>query len=99
VSLLSTERSKGIRFNIEPNQIKLYSSNPEIGEARDKVDVDYSGNEMEIGFNSQYLLDFLTAIKSEKIRFELKDENSAVLMRPATDDDIKYLYVLMPMKI
>jgi DNA polymerase-3 subunit beta len=99
VSLLSTERSKGIRFNIEANQIKLYSSNPEIGEARDKVDVDYKGNEMEIGFNSQYLLDFLTAVRSEKILFELKDENSAVLMRPATDDDIKYLYVLMPMKI
>ena len=101
VSLLSTERSKGIRFNIEPKQIKLYSSNPEIGEARDKVDVDYSGNELEIGFNSQYLLDFLTAIKAEKIRIELKDENSAVLMKPATDTDdgIKYLYVLMPMKI
>ncbi len=99
VSLLSTERSKGIRFNIEPNQIKLYSSNPEIGEARDKVNVDYSGSEMEIGFNSQYLLDFLNATRSEKICFELKDENSAVLMKPATDDDIKYLYVLMPMKI
>ena len=99
VSLLSSERSKGIRFNIEPKQISLYSSNPEIGEARDKVEVDYSGNEMEIGFNSQYLLDFLTTIKSEKICFELKDENSAVLMKPTTDDDIKYLYVLMPMKI
>ena len=61
--------------------------------------MDYSGSEMEIGFNSQYLLDFLTAIKSEKVRLELKDENSAVLMKPATDDDIKYLYVLMPMKI
>jgi DNA polymerase-3 subunit beta len=101
VSLLSTERSKGIRFNIEPKQIKMYSSNPEIGEARDKVDVDYSGNEIEIGFNSQYLLDFLTAVKSDKIRFELKDENSAVLMKPTadSDDDIKNLYVLMPMKI
>jgi len=99
VSLLSTERSRGIRFNIEQNQIKLFSSNPEIGEARDKVGVDYKGKEMEIGFNSQYLLDFLTAIKSENITFELKDENSAVLLRPADDDDIKYLYVLMPMKI
>jgi len=99
VSLLSTERSRGIRFNIEPDQIKLYSSNPEIGEARDKVGVDYSGKEMEIGFNSQYLLDFLTAIRSDKVRLELKDENSAVLLKPATDDEIKYLYVLMPMKI
>ncbi len=99
VSLLSTERSRGIRFNIEQNQIKLFSSNPEIGEARDKVDVDYQGKEMEIGFNSQYLLDFLTAVKAENIVFELKDENSAVLLKPAEEDDVKYLYVLMPMKI
>jgi len=99
VSLLSTERSRGIRFNIEQNQIKLFSSNPEIGEARDKVDVEYKGEEMEIGFNSQYLLDFLTAVKSENIFLELKDENSAVLLKPAADDEIKHLYVLMPMKI
>ena len=99
VSLLSTERSRGIKFNIEQNQIKLFSSNPEIGEARDKVDVDYKGQEMEIGFNSQYILDFLTTVKAENILFELKDENSAVLLKPADDDYVKYLYVLMPMKI
>ncbi len=99
VSLLSTERSRGIKFSIEQKQIKLFSSNPEIGEARDKVDVDYKGEEMEIGFNSQYLLDFLTAVKSENVLLELKDENSAVLLKPETDDDINYLYVLMPMKI
>lgn len=99
VSLLSTERSRGIKFNIEQNQIKLFSSNPEIGEARDKVDIEYKGEEMEIGFNSQYLLDFLTAVKSENVFLELKDENSAVLLKPAADDEIKYLYVLMPMKI
>lgn len=99
VSLLSTERSKGIRLNIESNQIKLFSSNPEIGEARDKVDVDYDGEGMEIGFNSQYLIDFLTTVKSKSVMMELKDENSAVLMKPSTEDDIEYLYVLMPMKI
>ena len=77
----------------------LFSSNPEIGEARDKVNVDYQGENLEIGFNSQYLLDFLTAVKSDKIRFELKDENNAALMKPDEEDEIKYLYVLMPMKI
>jgi len=99
VSLLSTERSRGIKLNIEKNQIRLFSSNPEIGEARDKVEAEYEGDEIEIGFNSQYLLDFLTATKSEKIYFDLKDENSAVLMRAETEDDMKYIYVLMPMKI
>jgi len=99
VALLSTERSKGVKFYVEKNQVRLFSSNPEIGEARDKVDVDYEGEELEIGFNSQYLLDFLTTVKADRIKIELKDENSAVLLKPDTEEDIKYLYVLMPMKI
>jgi len=99
VSLLSAERSKGVKLNIEKNSIKLFSSNPEIGEARDKVAVDFDGGEYEIGFNSQYLLDFLTTVKSDKVKLELKDENSAILMKPESEEDIKYLYVLMPMKI
>ncbi len=99
VSLLSTERSKGIKFNVQKNQISLFSSNPEIGEARDKVEVEYSGQEFEIGFNSQYLLDFLTSVKAERICFEMKDENSAVLMRPEVEEEVKDIYVIMPMKI
>ena len=99
VSLLSTERSRGIKFNIEKKQMRLFSSNPEIGEARDKVDVDYDGENLEIGFNSQYILDFLTTVRSDRVRCEMKDENSAVLLRPEEDGAIKYLYVLMPMKI
>jgi len=99
VSLLSAERSRGIKFNLEKNKLRMFSSNPEIGEARDKLSVEYEGEELEIGFNSQYILDFLMTVNSKKIRFELKDENSASLMRPETDGDIKSLYVLMPMKI
>ncbi len=99
VSLLSTERSKGIKFYLEKNKMRLFSSNPEIGEARDRLDVDYKGNELEIGFNSQYLLDFLLTVAAEKVLFEIKDENSAVLLKPEKEDDIKNLYVLMPMKI
>jgi len=99
VSLFSTERSKGIKFYISKNEMRLFSSNPEIGEARDKVDVDYSGEDVEIGFNSQYLLDFLSNVRGEKVRIEIKDTNSSVLMKPEADEDINYLYVLMPMKL
>lgn len=99
VSLLSTERSRGIKFGIQKKQITLFSSNPEIGEARDKVDVEYDGQEFEIGFNSQYLLDFLTSVKAERISFEMKDENSAILMKPEAEEEIKDIYVIMPMKI
>ncbi|OGD18280.1 MAG: DNA polymerase III subunit beta [Candidatus Aminicenantes bacterium RBG_16_63_16] len=99
VSLLSTERSRGIKFNVEKNRLKLFSSNPEIGEARDDLEVEYKGAAIEVGFNSQYLLDFLMSVGSESVRLELKDENSAAVMRPDLDKDIKYTYVLMPMKI
>jgi len=99
VSLLSTERSKGIKFYLEKNRIRLFSSNPEIGEARDKLDVEYKGQELEIGFNSQYLLDFLMTVTAEKVRFEIKDENSAVLIRPEAEGGVRNIYVLMPMKI
>jgi DNA polymerase III subunit beta len=99
VSLLSAERSRGIKFTLEKNKMRLFSSNPEIGEARDKLDVEYTGPNLEIGFNSQYILDFLTTVSADKIRLELKDENSAALMRPDTEEDVKSIYVLMPMKI
>jgi len=99
VSLLSTERSRGIKFSIEKKELRLFSSNPEIGEARDKLEVDYKGQELEIGFNSQYLLEFLATVKAERIRLELNDENSAALISPEAEEDIKYVYVLMPMKI
>ncbi len=99
VSLLSAERSKGIKFSVEKNEIRLFSSNPEIGEARDKMAVDYRGNPIEIGFNSQYLLDFLLSVSSEHVVFEVKDENSAVLLKPEGEESLKNIYVLMPMKI
>ena len=99
VSLFSTERSKGIKFFVEKNKIKLFSSNPEIGEARDRVDVEYKGEDLEIGFNSQYLLDFLATVSSEAVCFELKDTNSSVLIKPEVEEEIEYIYVLMPMKL
>lgn len=99
VALLATERSKGIKLTITKNELQLFSSNPEIGEARDKLEVEYAGSELEIGFNSQYLIDFLVSVDAERVRFELKDENSAAVMKPELEQDIQYTYVLMPMKI
>jgi DNA polymerase-3 subunit beta len=99
VSLLSAERSKGIKFTIEKNRLRLFSSNPEIGEARDRLAVEYKGQDLEIGFNAQYLLDFLAAVGSERVVFEIKDENSAVLLKPEVEEGITNIYVLMPMKI
>ncbi len=99
VSLLSTERSKGVKFSIGKGEMKLFSSNPEIGEAKDTLEIDYQGSELEVGFNSLYLLDFLGSVGTEMIRLELRDENSAALMRPEGEEEINYNYVLMPMKL
>jgi DNA polymerase-3 subunit beta len=99
VSLFSSERSRGVKFTLDKGKMRLFSSNPEFGEARDKLDIEYKGATIEIGFNAQYVVDYLTTIGGEKIRLELKDENSAALFRPETEGDIKSLYVLMPMKI
>lgn len=98
VALISTERSKAIKLEIEAGNLKLFSSSPEIGEARDEIEVEHYGPNLVIGFNSQYLLDFLTTVESERIKFELKDENSAALMTPENLEGRQYLYVLMPMK-
>jgi len=99
VSLLSAERSRGIKFTVKKKQVDLFSSNPEMGEASDRLEVDYKGPDLEIGFNSQYLLDFLTTVNTERVSFELKDENSAALLKPETEEGMQYSYVLMPMKI
>ncbi len=95
LGILAGDYMKGAKDHNFPND----QEDPEIGEARDKVDVEYDGQEFEIGFNSQYLLDFLTTVKAERICFEMKDENSAVLMRPEVEEDVKDIYVIMPMKI
>ncbi|MBM3296645.1 MAG: DNA polymerase III subunit beta [Candidatus Aminicenantes bacterium] len=99
VSLLSAERSRGIKLTIKKGALELFSSSPEIGEARDKLEVEYKGPEIDVGFNSQYLLDFLTAVPSEKVVFHLKDENSSALLKPQPEGAVSAQYVLMPMKI
>jgi len=98
VALLSTEKSRAIKLEVEKNNLRLFSSNPEIGEASDEIEVDHQGADINIGFNSQYLLDFLISVESPKVKFELKDENSAALMTPEEVEGLHYLYVVMPMK-
>ncbi|MGB4703984.1 MAG: DNA polymerase III subunit beta [Candidatus Saccharicenans sp.] len=99
VAILSSEKSRGIKFDLSGDELRLFSSNPEFGEARDKLTVEYRGKDMEIGFNSQYLLDFMETVGCDRVIFEIKDENSAVLIKPESEPRGVYFYVLMPMKI
>jgi DNA polymerase-3 subunit beta len=100
VALLADERSHAVRIQLDPAQLEVFSSSGEYGEAHESVDVQYGGEPMQIGFNYQYLLDFLNVLSGDgKIRMELKDEQSAGQLRPDGDEPYRYRYIVMPMRI
>jgi DNA polymerase-3 subunit beta len=100
VSLLANERSRAVKFGIESGRIEISSSNPELGEARETIEASYQGPALQVGFNGQYLLDFLNATGSAEVSFELKDDSSQGLLRPAAaEDGTDYRYVVMPMRL
>jgi DNA polymerase III subunit beta len=101
VAQFADERSNAIRMRLEENELKVSSSNTEIGESEDSIETSYTGDPMVIGFNSQYLLEFLKVVGSGDIRFEFKDAQTAGQLRPdeAPDSEFKYRYIVMPMRI
>ena len=99
VALMADERSHSIRFHLEPNQLVISSQNAEEGEARETIQAEYSGEETDIGFNAQYLQDFLNVVGDSRIAFEFKDGNSQAQLRPTGSGDYDYKYVVMPMRI
>ena len=100
VALMADDRSHAIRFHLAPNQLKISSQNAEEGEAHEVVVTDYSGEDTEIGFNAQYLQEFLNVVGDAQISFEFKDGNSQAQLRPtATENGDEYKYVVMPMRI
>jgi DNA polymerase III subunit beta len=100
VSQFADERSRAIRVQFGPGEVKVFTSSVETGESEESVPATYAGPEIDIGFNAQYLLDFLRAISQEQVSFELKDQKSAGEMRPAGDvGNYQYRYVVMPMRI
>jgi len=99
VSLLSTERSRAVRVSLESGKLDLSSSSPELGEARESLSVDYEGDAVAIGFNAQYLLDFLAAAASPTVVIELKDHESQGMLRPRGEGIADHRYVVMPMRL
>lgn len=101
VAQFADERSRAIRMKLEKNEMKISSSSTDSGESEDSIETAYSADPMTIGFNSEYLLDFLKVSNSGDVRLEFKDAQSAGQMRPddGSDDGFKYRYVVMPMRI
>jgi DNA polymerase-3 subunit beta len=97
VVLLSAERSRAVRLDLEPGSLKFSSQNPDLGEAREDLDVDYDGAGVSIGFNAKYLIEALAAMSPKEVRIQLRDGNSPVEIRPA--DDSETLAVVMPMRL
>ena len=100
VAQFADERSRAIRVQFTNGEVRVFSSSVETGESEESVPSEYQGPDLEIGFNAQYLLDFLRAIPQDHVAFELKDQKSAGEMRPAGDSVAdQYRYVVMPMRI
>lgn len=99
VSLLSSERSRAVKLALSAGQLVLLASSPELGEARETVEADYKGEPVEVGFNAQYLLDFLAAAGADAVTLELKDGESQGMLKPRGDGEVNYRYVVMPMRL
>lgn len=97
VSIMSRERSNAVKVDIGPGSIAVSSSNPDLGEARDEVGIEYSGEELSLGFNARYLMDALIAMSSDKVDFFLQDPLSPSLLKEEGNED--YKCVVMPMRI
>ncbi len=101
VAQFADERSGAIKIRLESNELKLSSSSTDAGESEDTIDTPYQYDPLVVGFNSQYLIDFLKAAGTQgEVRLEFKDAQSAGQMRPEdANEDVRYRYILMPMRI
>src|SRR5436190_779786 len=102
ISLVANERTRAVRFDFAPGKLTVSSTNPELGDARETVPIDYAGNPFFVGLNAAYVTDFLSAVDTPSVSLELKDENSQCIGRPsAPSEDLpyEYLYVVMPMRL
>ncbi len=99
VAQFADERSRAVRMKMEKGELKLSASSTETGESEDTLEIKYDGDSVSIGFNAQYLIDFIKAIGGGEVLIELKDAQSAGQLRPALSEDYKYRYIVMPMRI
>src|SRR6185295_8326557 len=97
VSLLANEKSKGVKLGIDSGVLTISSSNQEMGEAREEIDIDFNGAPVDIGFNSKYLLECISVLKSERLEFCFKDRLSPGILHGS--DEKNHTYVIMPMRI
>ncbi len=96
-AILSNEKYRGIRLIIKDSGVTIQAHNPEQEEAEEELEVSYSGEDIEIGFNVNYLLDALGAIEADEVTVSVQDSNSSCLLREPDNDDTRF--VVMPMRL
>lgn len=99
VSVMADEETHAVRFLLKEDQLDLLSTGTDIGEAKESLPAIYKGEPLEIGFNAQYVLDFLAGLDSEQVEVELRDEETQGLLKPKPEADYFHQYVIMPMKL
>ncbi|VAV86720.1 DNA polymerase III beta subunit [hydrothermal vent metagenome] len=97
VSTISTEKTRSIKLSMSAGNLRLSVNSPDQGTAKEELEVSYSAEDMEIGFNSRYLLDILSQIEGDLVQVVLADSASPTILRDVSDDGA--LYVLMPMRV
>jgi len=97
ISVLSNEKFRGMRLQLEPNMIRASVNNPEQEEAEEEIEVQYGSEGIEVGFNIAYFMDALSVIKTDEVSVNLKDANHSCLVKGVNDDMSKY--VIMPMRL
>ena len=96
-AILTSEKFKGVRVNLEPGALRIASSNAEQEEAKEELEIDYAGEPLEIGFNVTYLIDVLSNMSQDMVTVELQDTNSSALI--TMPEHAGFKYVVMPMRI
>jgi DNA polymerase-3 subunit beta len=99
VALLSSEQTHAVSLALEPSRLTLSTSGADAGEATESLDAVYSGEPLRVTFNSAFLLDLLSVVKSGDVEITLKDAQSAAEMRPAGAGEYRYRYIVMPMRM
>lgn len=97
IALMAGDKSRCVAFSLEPGILQVSSQTPDLGDAKEEINVDYAGEKLKIGFNSRYLIDALSTIESEEILLELRGEQNPGVIRAA--DGTNHTSVVMPMRI
>ena len=97
MSIMATERHKAVRLDFKPGLLEIYSTNPDIGDAQEKKEIEYDGPELSMGFNPRYIIEALTILESEQVKILLIDENNGCVLKGEMDPG--FLGLVMPMKI